>query len=77
MKINRLHQAYDFPGFKALATVREHPEAPSAFVVTLRRSRKKKTEMSCVRFPQNFLVRPKAEDGQGFQLWGPAGVSRL
>jgi len=42
MKIIRLNQAYDFPGFKALAKVREHPENHGAVIVTLKRTRKKK-----------------------------------
>jgi len=44
MKITRLHHAYDFPEFKALATVRKHPQDTSAVVVTLRRPRKKKDQ---------------------------------
>ena len=41
MKITRLHHAYDFPEFNALATVREHPQDTSAVVVTLMSPRKK------------------------------------
>jgi len=42
MKITRLQHAYDFPGFKALANIHEHPEDSSALVVTLKRCREKK-----------------------------------
>ena len=42
MKITRLSQAYDFPGFKALTTVRELSADPLALVVTLQRRYKKK-----------------------------------
>jgi len=44
MKITRLHHAYDFPGFKAMATVREHPGNPSAVIVALKRTYEKKDQ---------------------------------
>ena len=44
MKITRLHHAYDFPGFKALANIHEYQEDSSTVVVTLKRTREKKDQ---------------------------------
>jgi hypothetical protein len=42
MKITRLSQAYDFPGFKAISRVHELLDTPTTVIVTLRRTYEKK-----------------------------------
>lgn len=42
MKITRLSQAYDFPGFKALSKVEELSYSTGTIIITLKRSYEKK-----------------------------------
>lgn len=41
-KITYLKDLYSFPGFRALARLKPHPEHPGAMVVTLKRRQKKR-----------------------------------
>jgi len=44
MKITRLSQAYDFPGFKARSRIHDLMDNPAAVVVDLRRTFEKKDQ---------------------------------
>jgi hypothetical protein len=68
MKITRLHHAYDFPGFKALANIHEHPEDAFTIVVTLSRTRKKKDQNVLSALPAELIGMTKSENWLGISI---------
>lgn len=52
MKITRLHHAYNFPGYRAKATVREYPDRQGAVIVALKRTYEKKDQNALTVVPE-------------------------
>ncbi len=46
---NTLRDLYKFPGFRARATLRSHPEDPEGYIVTLERRQKKRSVPAAVQ----------------------------
>ena len=58
---NTLRDLYKFPGFRARATLKSHPEGPEGCMVTLERRQKKRFVPAAVQRPQAI--------GIGERIW--------
>ena len=51
---NTLRDLYKFPGFRARATLKSHPEDPEGYIVTLERRQKKRSVPAAVQRHQTI-----------------------
>ena len=75
MKITRLSQAYDFPGYKAFCRVQELTDASTTVVVTLRRTREKKDRNARHVVPATLSGMTARSSGCGITTAGTCGYT--
>jgi len=66
MKQTTLSSLYSFPGFRALATLKEAPDDPEGRVIVLRRRQKKQPAPAVIDNPASTIGPPI-----GFGIWIP------
>ena len=77
MRITRIQQSYDFPGFKALAGVREYVGNPGAVIVTLKRTWEKKDRNARHAVPARPTGTTGAENWSGISTVVPCGYTLI
>jgi hypothetical protein len=72
MKKTTLRSLYSFPGFQALATLKEVPEDPGARIIVLRR-RQKKQPVPAVTVKRAYTIGAPIK----FGTWTPAASASI